>query len=140
MLIRFSRMAAEQVAQKAADEPDPVVSCLIPAGFKAGDAASGAKEEDAEARSHDGPAAGDTDSEEDDVETSREPQVRGRAPIFENGQRSIASLISDVERGVIALPDLQFVWEDTKVRDLLDSLYRVPESVTRGRIPEGLRI
>ena len=33
-------------------------------------------------------------------------------------------LISDIEREVIALPDLQrpFVWEDTKVRDLLDSL------------------
>ena len=78
-----------------------------------------------EARSDDGAAAGDTESEEDDVETSREPKVRGRAPIFENGQRSIASLISDVERGVIALPDLQrpFVWEDTKVRDLLDSLF-----------------
>ena len=78
-----------------------------------------------EARSDDGAAAGDTKPEEDDVETSREPKVRGRAPIFENGQRSIASLISDVERGVIALPDLQrpFVWEDTKVRDLLDSLF-----------------
>ena len=51
--------------------------------------------------------------------------VRGRAPIFEHGQRSIASLVSDIERGVIALPDLQrpFVWEDVKVRDLLDSLF-----------------
>ena len=59
------------------------------------------------------------------LSASREPKVRGRAPIFENGQRSIASLISDIERGVIALPDLQrpFVWEDTKVRDLLDSLF-----------------
>ena len=56
---------------------------------------------------------------------SREPKVRGRAPIFENGQRSIASLISDIEREVIALPDLQrpFVWEDTKIRDLLNSLF-----------------
>ena len=51
--------------------------------------------------------------------------VRGRAPIFEHGQRSIASLISDIETQTIALPDLQrpFVWEDTKVRDLLDSLF-----------------
>jgi hypothetical protein len=67
----------------------------------------------------------DTDAEEEDVGTSREPKVRGRAPIFENGQRSIASLISDIEQGVIALPELQrpFVWEDTKVRDLLDSLF-----------------
>lgn len=67
----------------------------------------------------------DDDLEEDDVAISREPRVRGRAPIFEHGQRSIASLVSDIEREVIALPDLQrpFVWEDTKVRDLLDSLF-----------------
>lgn len=60
-----------------------------------------------------------------DTPSSKEPRVRGRAPIFESGQRSIASLISDIEREVIALPDLQrpFVWEDTKVRDLLDSLF-----------------
>ena len=64
-------------------------------------------------------------SDEDDSSASREPRVRGRAPIFEPGQRAIASLVDDVERGVIALPDLQrpFVWEDTKVRDLLDSLF-----------------
>ena len=67
----------------------------------------------------------DTDAEEEDVGTSREPKVRGRPPIFENGQRSIASLISDIEQEVIALPELErpFVWEDTKVRDLLDSLF-----------------
>jgi hypothetical protein len=68
---------------------------------------------------------GDADPEEEEVGAARAPKVRGRAPIFETGQRSIASLISDIERGVIALPDLQrpFVWEDTKVRDLLDSLF-----------------
>jgi hypothetical protein len=69
----------------------------------------------------------DDGSEEDDALVSREPRVRGRAPIFEHGQRSIASLISDIEpeRAAIALPDLQrpFVWEDTKARDLLDSLF-----------------
>ncbi len=67
----------------------------------------------------------DDASDEDDVGASREPRVRGRAPIFEHGQRSIASLMSDIELEVIALPDLQrpFVWEDTKVRDLLDSLF-----------------
>jgi hypothetical protein len=67
----------------------------------------------------------DDTSDEDDAGASREPRVRGRAPIFEHGQRSIASLMSDIEREVIALPDLQrpFVWEDTKVRDLLDSLF-----------------
>jgi len=33
--------------------------------------------------------------------------------------------MSEIDREVIALPDLQrpFVWEDTKVRDLLDSLF-----------------
>lgn len=67
----------------------------------------------------------DDASDEDDAGSSREPRVRGRAPIFEHGQRSIASLMSDIEREVIALPDLQrpFVSEDTKVRDLLDSLF-----------------
>lgn len=67
----------------------------------------------------------DDASDEDDTSPSREPRVRGRAPIFEHGQRSIASLMSDIEREVIALPDLQrpFVWEDTKVRELLDSLF-----------------
>ncbi|MGH3640957.1 MAG: GmrSD restriction endonuclease domain-containing protein [Mycobacterium sp.] len=69
----------------------------------------------------------DTDdaSDEDESSASREPRVRGRAPIFEPGQRAIASLMDDIEREVIALPDLQrpFVWEDTKVRDLLDSLF-----------------
>lgn len=65
-------------------------------------------------------------ADEDEASASRLPQARGRAPIFEHGQRSIASLMADVEREVIALPDLQrpFVWEDTKVRDLLDSLFR----------------
>lgn len=67
----------------------------------------------------------DDASDDDDSGASREPRVRGRAPIFEHGQRSIGSLMSDIEREVIALPDLQrpFVWEDTKVRDLLDSLF-----------------
>lgn len=67
----------------------------------------------------------DEDPDEDDASASREPKVRGRAPIFEHGQRSIGTLVSDIEREVIALPDLQrpFVWEDTKVRDLLDSLF-----------------
>jgi hypothetical protein len=57
-------------------------------------------------------------ADEDDESASREPRVRGRAPIFEPGQRSIASLLSDIEREVIALPDMQrqFVWEDTGAR------------------------
>jgi hypothetical protein len=67
----------------------------------------------------------DDASDEDDTGALREPRVRGRAPIFEPGQRAIASLMDDIERGLIALPDLQrpFVWEDTKVRSLLDSLF-----------------
>jgi hypothetical protein len=67
----------------------------------------------------------DESSDEDDDIASHEPRVRGRAPIFEPGQRSITSLMSEIERGVIALPDLQrpFVWEDTAVRQLLDSLF-----------------
>jgi Protein of unknown function DUF262 len=67
----------------------------------------------------------DDEPDEEDAGASREPRVRGRAPIFEPGQRAIASLMEDIERGVIALPDLQrpFVWEDTKVRSLLDSLF-----------------
>jgi hypothetical protein len=67
----------------------------------------------------------DDTSDEDDIGDSREPRLRGRAPIFEQSQRSIASLMSDIELEVIALPELQrqFVWEDTKVRDLLDSLF-----------------
>lgn len=67
------------------------------------------------------------DVPDDEPEVSREPRIRGRAPIFEHGQRAIASLIEDIDpqRGTIALPDLQrpFVWEDTKVRDLLDSIF-----------------
>jgi hypothetical protein len=69
----------------------------------------------------------DADDEDSEPEASREPKVRGRAPIFEPGQRAIASLIEDIDpaRGTIALPDLQrpFVWEDRQVRDLLDSLF-----------------
>jgi hypothetical protein len=66
------------------------------------------------------------DDEDEEVDTaSREPRSRGRAPIFEHGQRSISSLVSDIEQKTLALPDLQrpFVWEDKQVRDLLDSLF-----------------
>ncbi|MEO8752621.1 MAG: DUF262 domain-containing protein, partial [Casimicrobiaceae bacterium] len=70
-------------------------------------------------------AANLDDAVEEGDGPSREPRVRGRAPIFEHGQRSIASLMMDIESEAIALPDLQrpFVWEDTKIRDLLDSLF-----------------
>ena len=64
--------------------------------------------------------------DEDDPAASREPRLRGRAPIFEDGQRSISSLMDEIGREAIALPDLQrpFVWEDTKVRDLLELALR----------------
>ena len=67
----------------------------------------------------------DRGADEEDKSASREPFVRGRAPIFELGQRSIASLMDEIEREVVALPDLQrpFVWEDTGVRQLLNSLF-----------------
>jgi hypothetical protein len=70
----------------------------------------------------DEPDDGETDDEE---AASREPRSRGRSQIFERGERSISSLLGDIERGVIALPDLQrpFVWEDTKIRNLFDSLF-----------------
>lgn len=60
-----------------------------------------------------------------DAEVAITTQNRGRGPIFDKGHRSIISLISDIDQDRIALPDLQrpFVWEDTKVRDLLDSLF-----------------
>jgi hypothetical protein len=39
--------------------------------------------------------------------------------------RTINELLTDVERGKIALPDMQreFVWDNTQIRDLVDSLY-----------------
>jgi hypothetical protein len=78
------------------------------------DAARAADDDQDSLGDDDGPAAG-------------QPVIRGRAPIFEHGQRAIGSLIEDLDpaNGVIALPDLQrpFVWEDTQVRQLLDSLF-----------------
>jgi hypothetical protein len=63
--------------------------------------------------------------EADDASASREPIVRGRTQRFERSERTIVTLMSEIERDLIGLPDLQrpFVWEDTKVRDLLDSLF-----------------
>ena len=51
-------------------------------------------------------------------EFAGEPQSSSTATIY-------CFADEDIEREVIALPDLQrpFVWEDTKVRDLLDSLF-----------------
>lgn len=40
--------------------------------------------------------------------------------------KTISELITDIERGRIALPDMQreFVWDNTQIRDLVDSLYK----------------
>jgi hypothetical protein len=46
------------------------------------------------------------------------------APLFEPVNRTVENLISDIIEGSIGLPDLQrpFVWKDSDVRDLLDSM------------------
>jgi len=47
-------------------------------------------------------------------------------PIFTTSNIPISSLIEDIDRGKIGLPELQrpFVWPNVNVRDLFDSLYR----------------
>ena len=46
--------------------------------------------------------------------------------VFNPKTYPLSNLINDIETGNIALPDLQrpFVWDSTKVRDLMDSLYK----------------
>lgn len=46
--------------------------------------------------------------------------------LFKEVSYSLAKLIQDVEMGEIGLPEIQrpFVWPNTKVRDLFDSMYR----------------
>lgn len=46
--------------------------------------------------------------------------------LFRKVDYSLSKLIEDIELGEIGLPDIQrpFVWSDTKVRDLFDSMYR----------------
>ena len=45
---------------------------------------------------------------------------------FTNVQLPLSALVSNIDLGTIALPDIQrpFVWRDVKVRDLFDSMYR----------------
>jgi len=40
--------------------------------------------------------------------------------------KTINELLTDIERGRIALPDMQreFIWDNSQIRDLVDSLYR----------------
>lgn len=45
---------------------------------------------------------------------------------FKEVSYSLATLVSNIDTGIIGLPDIQrpFVWADKKVRDLFDSMYR----------------
>ena len=47
-------------------------------------------------------------------------------PLFKEVSYSLTKLMDDIEMGEIGLPDLQrpFVWKNTKVRDLFDSMYQ----------------
>ncbi|MDR1708066.1 MAG: DUF262 domain-containing protein [Prevotella sp.] len=49
------------------------------------------------------------------------------ATLFRDVDYNLQSLMNDIDKGVIGLPDIQrpFVWKDTKVRDLFDSMHRV---------------
>ncbi len=46
--------------------------------------------------------------------------------LFKEVNYSLKKLIEDIDMGIIGLPDIQrpFVWPDTKVRDLFDSMYK----------------
>ncbi len=46
--------------------------------------------------------------------------------VFKKVDYSLSKLMGDIELGTIGLPDIQrpFVWRNTKVRDLFDSIYR----------------
>ena len=46
--------------------------------------------------------------------------------LFKEVGYALSTLISDIEMGEIGLPDIQrpFVWKNSKVRDLFDSMFR----------------
>ena len=48
------------------------------------------------------------------------------ATLFKEVNYNLATLIQQIELGAIGLPDIQrpFIWKDTKVRDLFDSMYK----------------
>lgn len=48
------------------------------------------------------------------------------ATLFKDVKYNLLTLVQNIEMGTIGLPDIQrpFVWKDTKVRDLFDSLYK----------------
>src|SRR5262249_4007507 len=47
-------------------------------------------------------------------------------PAMAKAEASVAELVGMIERGELRLPEMQrrYVWRSTRVRDLLDSLYR----------------
>jgi len=46
--------------------------------------------------------------------------------LYSNQSATVSHLVSEIDHGSLALPDIQrpFVWKNTKVRDLLDSMFR----------------
>jgi hypothetical protein len=46
--------------------------------------------------------------------------------VFKDSTYSLSTLVEEIDRGEIGLPDIQrpFVWADVKVRDLFDSMYQ----------------
>lgn len=64
--------------------------------------------------------------------------------VFVPSSPSLHALISDIQEGSLSLPELQrpFVWKRTKVRDLLDSMYRgYPVGyLLFWKSPEGARV
>lgn len=48
------------------------------------------------------------------------------ATLFKEVSYNLATLIQQIDMGIIGLPDIQrpFIWPDTKVRDLFDSMYK----------------
>lgn len=56
---------------------------------------------------------------------------------FKDSTYSLAGLISRIEHGEIALPDIQrpFVWSNARARDLFDSKYKGSYIPTGDRLP-----
>lgn len=52
--------------------------------------------------------------------------VKGERALFKKSEYFLSGLLNYIDNGDIALPDIQrpFVWSTSKVRDLLDSMYR----------------
>lgn len=54
------------------------------------------------------------------------PRIHMAITVFKDSSYSLSTLLEEIDRGEIALPDIQrpFVWKPAKVRDLFDSMYR----------------